>query len=90
VFDNEAFRGPRTVWMTGVTAGDHGLVAVGWREQKASGGREGGVIWASADGRDWDLITGDLGGTHEEGVTDTAVTSEREVVAGGPGYVMVG
>ena len=79
--DEAVFGGPGHQWMSGVTIGGPGLVAVGWDESN------GAAVWTSADGIVWsrvppsDLLSSRL---RDSGDSMTAVT------AGGPGLVAVG
>jgi hypothetical protein len=79
--DDAVFGGPGHQWMSDVTIGGPGLVAVGWDETN------GAAVWTSADGIVWsrvppsDLLSSRL---RDTGDSMTAVT------AGGPGLVAVG
>lgn len=62
-------------WMSSVTAGGPGLVAVGWDDM-------GAVVWTSVDGTTWSRVP------HDQEVFGAA--SMTSVTAGGPGLVAVG
>jgi hypothetical protein len=74
--DDAAF-GDRNQWMSAVTKGGPGLVAVGSAGVWANAG-----VWTSADGIEWSRLP------HDEDVFGNA--SMLSVTAGGPGLVAVG
>ena len=80
--NDEAFGGPGSQYMMGVSAGGPGVVAVGYAY---ADGATDGVVWTSPDGRDWTRLPDDgmvFGGPGNQRVWD--------VVAGGPGLVALG
>jgi hypothetical protein len=69
-------------FMSGVTAGGPGLVAVGW---EATPGEIDATAWTSADGISWSQVP-----TLAAALAGEAVQSMLSVTAGGPGLVAVG
>jgi len=80
--DEAVFGGDGNQWISGVTVGGPGLVAVGW---DFSGGDRDAAVWTSPDGISWTLIPDDeavFGGEGDQGMVS--------VTGGGPGLVAVG
>ena len=79
--DEAVFGGPSFQWMSSVTAGGPGLVAVGWTGNKWDEDADA-AVWTSGDGITWSRVP------HEESVFGGAEMTG--VTAGGPGLVAVG
>jgi hypothetical protein len=81
----EVFGGARVQWMSGVTTGGPGLVAVGYDSQGPIHNDSDAAVWTSVDGITWSRVPHDetaLGGQGSQDMTD--------VTAGGLGLVAVG
>jgi hypothetical protein len=74
---DEAVFGGAGTYMTSVTAGGPGLVAVGWDGETGSG-----AAWTSVDGITWSRVPHDL--------ADLGDDDRLSVTVGGPGLVAVG
>ncbi len=80
--DDKVFGGTGDQTMFSVTAGESGLVAVGW---DGTTGTYKAAVWLSTNGRSWTRVTHDesvFGGAGEQAMFS--------VTAGGPGFVGVG
>jgi hypothetical protein len=87
--DEAIFGGPGNQVMSSVTAGDFGLVAVGFDEPDAIAAMGGAraAVWTSPDGITWNRIP------HDEAIFGGVAGDEQtmsRVIAGGPGLVAVG
>jgi hypothetical protein len=80
--DEVVFGGAGEQWMTSVTVGGPGLVAVGW---ELLGSDADAAVWTSPDGVTWSRVP------HDEAVFGgTSYQAIWAVTAGGPGVVAVG
>jgi hypothetical protein len=79
--DEEIFGGWSDQWMSSVTAGGPGLVAVGSIGSRFPGGSFAAAVWTSVDGLTWSRVP------HDANIFSGTMSS---VIAGGPGLVAVG
>lgn len=84
--DESVLGGPDTQWMTSVTVGGPGFVAVGWEGQEPLL-RGPAVVWTSVDGVAWSRIS-DNQEAFEPG--EQGFARINGVTSGGPGLVAVG
>jgi len=83
--DETVLGGPGRQWMTSVTAGGPGLVAVGFSDDGPDGSRTRAAVWTSPDGLAWSRLS------HDEAVFGgTKGQTMNSVIVGGPGLVAVG